>query len=216
MKYRHGQYQIDLLYHRFFPTITGMRYRKELLRNDARRRRVLLSADEIAGNSLRICMRLMPLLRGCDPVMLFASKPQEVDTRRLIQLLIAAGARVVVPIIEQETRTLRLSYLPDPSVLVPSTFGVPEPIGHEVPARREELRIAVVPMLAFDRSGNRLGYGAGYYDRFLQSIPSLVTIGVAFSCFEMPAVPGDGRDVRMALIVTEKELIVPARERAGD
>ncbi len=185
-----------------------MNNRKEALRNEARRRRTLLSPAEIAEKSLRICTRLLPLLRGCGPVMVFASKPQEVDTHRLIGTLISDGVRVVVPIIEQETRTLRLSYLPDPSVLVTSTFSVPEPIGNELPARKEDLAIAIIPMLAFDRRGNRLGYGAGYYDRFLRSAPSLVAIGVAFSCLEMPAIPGDGHDVRMDMVVTENELIV--------
>lgn len=188
-----------------------MQHPKETLRNEARRRRSLLSSVEIAEKSHRICTRLLPLLRGCGPVMVFASKPQEVDTHRLIRTLVADGVRVVVPIIEQETRTLRLSYLPDPSVLVTSTFSVPEPIGNELPARKEDLAIAVVPMLAFDHRGNRLGYGAGYYDRFLQSAPLLVTIGVAFSCLEMPAIPGDDRDVRMGIVVTENEIIVPDR-----
>ncbi len=188
-----------------------MTVRKEVLRDEARRRRLLLSGEEIAGKSLRICARLRPLLRGCGPVLVYASKPQEVDTRSLIASLIANGVRVVVPIIEQQNRTLRLSYLEDPSVLVPSTFSVPEPIGKEIPARKEDLVIAVVPMLAFDRSGNRLGYGAGYYDRFLMSAPSLPTVGVAFSCLEMPAIPSDERDVRMDLIVTEEELIWPVR-----
>ncbi len=174
---------------------------------------MLLAEAEISEKSQKICAWLHPLLRGCGPVMVYASKPREVDTHRLIESLIADGTKVVVPIIEQDTRTLRLSYLTDPSVLVTSTFAVPEPIGSEIPARKEDLAIAVIPMLAFDRLGNRLGYGAGYYDRFLKSAGSLVTIGVAFSCLEMTAVPGNNQDVQMDMIVTEDELIVPPQER---
>ena len=89
----------------------------------------------------------------------------------LIRHLLQKGVRVVVPIIERETRTLRLSCLEDPGDLVISTFSVPEPIGNEIPVCGEDLEVIIVPLLAFDRAGHRLGYGAGYYDRFLSSYP---------------------------------------------
>jgi 5-formyltetrahydrofolate cyclo-ligase len=139
--------------------------------------------------------------------MLYASKGSEVNTRPLMEALLSEGVGVVVPVIEKETRSLRLSYINDLSVLVRSTFSVPEPVGNELPARGEEIRTAVVPMLAFDRTGHRLGYGAGYYDRFLSGHQNMNTIGVAFSCQEVPLVPADANDIAMNMIVTEDELI---------
>jgi 5-formyltetrahydrofolate cyclo-ligase len=62
-------------------------------------------------------------------------------------------------------------------------------------------------MLAFDRSGHRLGYGAGYYDRFLESNPHLLKIGLAFSCQEAQSLPSDAHDIRMDIIITEDEVI---------
>jgi 5-formyltetrahydrofolate cyclo-ligase len=141
--------------------------------------------------------------------MVYVSKANEVDTRGFIRGLLASGTAVVVPIIERESRTLRLSYLRDPAVLVESTFSVPEPIGSEIPARAEEIPVVVVPMIAFDRNGHRLGYGAGYYDRFLSCHPHLKKIGIAFSCLEVPEIPGDENDVPMDLIVTEEGIIEP-------
>jgi 5-formyltetrahydrofolate cyclo-ligase len=117
------------------------------------------------------------------------------------------GRRVVVPIIEKETRTLRLSYLRDTNLLVKSTFHVPEPIGNEIPAQASDIQTVIIPLLAFDRRGNRLGYGAGYYDRFLAQNPGVKKIGVAFSCQETDSVPGDENDVRIDIVVTEDEVI---------
>jgi 5-formyltetrahydrofolate cyclo-ligase len=65
-------------------------------------------------------------------------------------------------------------------------------------------------MIAFDRRGYRLGYGAGYYDRFLSAHSWMRKIGVAFSCQEVDAVPADENDVPMDLIVTEQGVVVPS------
>jgi len=177
---------------------------KAALRERAKEARLLLSPSQIAEYSRSITERLLDILDGFTTVMVYAAKAPEVETSGLIADLNRRGVRVVVPIIERETHTLRLSYLPDPSVLVPSTFNVPEPIGHELPARPEEIEAVVIPMLAFDAEGNRLGYGAGYYDRFLCRYPHPQKIGIAFSCQQAESIPTDQNDVKMDWIVTEK------------
>ena len=70
--------------------------------------------------------------------------------------------------------------------------------------------LLLVPLLAFDRSGHRLGYGAGYYDRTLDGLRAggaVLAVGVAFAAQEMPAVPVDGHDERLDWIVTERETL---------
>jgi 5-formyltetrahydrofolate cyclo-ligase len=180
---------------------------KQALRDAAKQRRRAIPEDEIAKKSARICAYLLEVIDGCDPVMAYVSKPPEVDTHPFIRELLREGRRVVVPIIEKETRTLRLSYLRDTTLLVKSTFHVPEPIGNEIPAQASDIQTVIIPLLAFDRRGNRLGYGAGYYDRFLAQNPGVKKIGVAFSCQETDSVPGDENDVRIDIVVTEDEVI---------
>jgi 5-formyltetrahydrofolate cyclo-ligase len=180
---------------------------KAALRQRAKEARFLLSPQEIAAHSAVITRRLLDLLNGFKTVMVYVSKFPEAGTEDLIVALNRRGVQVVVPIIERETHGLRLSYLPDPSVLVPSTFNVPEPIGHELPARPADVEVVIIPMLAFDAEGNRLGYGAGYYDRFLCRYPHPKKIGVAFSCQQAGSIPADENDVKMDYIVTEKEII---------
>ncbi len=181
-------------------------HRKRVIRTVAKDRRSQLPENHREDKSAAIATRVIHLIREDTTVMVYASKPPEVDTEALIRDLLAAGKRVVVPIIERETKSLRLSYLRDPSVLVRSTFNVPEPIGSEIPASAEDVDTAVIPMIAFDCHGNRLGYGAGYYDRFLEQHPHIRKIGIAFSDQQEPDLPHGPEDVRMDFIVTETEV----------
>ncbi len=176
---------------------------KQELRQRLKKERFAIPQDEREKKSKKICSCLIETIKNYSPVMVYVSKPAEVNTETLITGLIAKGHRVIVPIIEKETVSLRLSYLDDPSVLIESTFHVPEPIGSEIPARPEEVRVAIIPVLGFDRKGNRLGYGSGYYDRFLAKNPNIKRIGLAFACQEITAVPCDENDVKMDLVVTE-------------
>ena len=181
--------------------------KKTQIRDAARERRAEIAHGDIKNRSQRICDQVLEIIDGSNTVMVYVSKPPEVDTCTLITRLIDRNGHVVVPIIERETTSLRLSYLNDSSVLVESTFQVPEPVNHELPARAEDVKAVVIPMLAFDRQGNRLGYGAGYYDRFLCAHPKILRIGLAFSCQEFASIPSDENDIRMNLIVTENGVI---------
>jgi len=185
---------------------------KRLLRDRARKARFALGAEECDAMSQACCERLLGLLHPRRTVLVYCAKEPEVQTLPLIDALLSRGTRVVVPIIERETVTLRLSYLEDPGVLVESTFRVPEPIGHELAADVREVEAAVVPMLAFDAEGNRLGYGAGYYDRFLTSSPWIERIGVAYACQAAERIPADDRDAKMDWIVTNDAVIRCTRE----
>ncbi len=180
---------------------------KRALRDHARRVRSSMTPAQIEEKSKKISRKLGDILNGMTPVMVYVSKPLEVNTRDLISDLIAQGKKVVVPIIEKDTKTLRLSYLDDPTLLTESTFHVPEPLGHELPAEAAGIKAVIIPMLAFDRKGNRLGYGAGYYDRFLSANPHLTRIGIAFSCQETDEIPVDDTDIRMDVVVTDTRII---------
>ena len=178
-------------------------HEKVRLRNRLKDLRAAIPADERARKSMQICSRLSEMLIGYETVMVYVAKEPEVETMPLIRGLLERGTRVVVPIIEQETHTLRLSHLLDTSTLVPSTFNVPEPVGNEIPADPGELEAAVIPLIGFDSRGHRLGYGAGYYDRFLERVPDLVKIGAAFAAQEVDRVPSHHYDVRLDYVVTE-------------
>jgi 5-formyltetrahydrofolate cyclo-ligase len=186
-----------------------MRERKDSVRQVLRQRKDAMIPEARLNKSHRICRHLMTLIRNGETVMVFTSKEKEVNTKPLIQALFEAGNPVIVPIIVKEDVSLRLSYLRDLSALVPSTFGVPEPIGSEIPAAAEDIGTIILPMLGFERNGGRIGYGAGYYDRFLSKNPKLRKIGIAFACQEFEGLPVDENDIRMDVIVTEDGIVYP-------
>ena len=112
----------------------------------------------------------------------YVSLPYEVQTRRMIEAMRSQGKRVVVPMVSRGKR-LRLSELRDPArELAPGAFGVWEPLPEaRRPVSIRELDLVLVPGLAFDRRGHRLGHGHGYFDRFLARVPKTTpTVGLAF------------------------------------
>ena len=186
-----------------------MREAKNRIRQYLRQCKELLTPEERLVKSTRICRYLLDLISDGETVMVYTSKEKEVNTVPLITTLLKRGNPIVVPIIVKEDISLRLSYLRDRSVLVPSTFGVPEPIGSEIPADPCDIDRIVLPMLGFDRKGGRIGYGAGYYDRFLERNKRLKKIGIAYACQEVEHLPVDENDIRMDYIITENGIVYP-------
>jgi len=180
---------------------------KKEIRDALRHKKEMLTPDERFEKSRAICSHLMELISPGETVMVYTSKEKEVNTVPLITMLLSYRHPVIVPIIQSEDVSLRLSYLEDMMVLVPSTFGVPEPIGNEMPADGADVDTIILPMLGFDRRGGRIGYGAGYYDRFLAQYPDIRKIGIAFGCQEVDSLPLDPHDVVMDAIVTEEGVV---------
>ena len=186
-----------------------MREQKSSIRQILRERKDAMDPEDRLKKSTVICRHLMTLLRDDETVMAYTSKEKEVNTVPIIKTLLERNNPVIVPIIVKEDVSLRLSYLRDFAALVPSTFGVPEPIGSEIPARGEDVDTILLPMLGFDRTGGRIGYGAGYYDRFLEKFTDLRKIGIAFACQEIDRLPLDPTDVKMDHIITEDGIVYP-------
>ena len=184
-----------------------MREEKSRIRQVLRERKMAVTPGERQERSRRIGRHLLEQIAPGETVMAYTSKEHEVDTGPLIDALLQRKNPVIVPIIVKEDVSLRLSYIRTRSVLVPSTFGVPEPIGSEIPADAGDIDVILLPMLGFDRTGARIGYGAGYYDRFLAKNPGLTKIGIAFACQEMERLPLDPTDVGMDMIITEDGVV---------
>lgn len=129
----------------------------------------------------------------------------EVDTHLMIQSLLEHNKMVYIPVMNQETNELQHAALSDVDALVPNEWGVPEPVNQDnVPIISPN--IIIVPLLAADRNGNRLGYGKGYYDRFLASVSAL-KIGVVFDQFILNTIPVEPHDVPLDLLITESTTI---------
>ena len=188
-----------------------MRELKSSIRQILRHRKDSMSPESRREKSERICRHLLNQIRDGETVMVYTSKEKEANTANLITSLLERRNPVIVPVIVKEDVSLRLSYLKDLSSLIPSTFGVPEPIGNEIPASGDDVDTIILPMLGFDRTGRRIGYGAGYYDRFLAKNRKLRKIGIAFSCQEFENLPTDEYDIPMDYIITEEGIVYQDR-----
>ncbi len=137
-------------------------------------------------------------------VMFYVSKDYEVDTHKMIDESIAMGKKVVVPITLKEEKTLRPSELRDrEKELVKGHYGIHQPHEKHIrPVPLKEVDLMVVPGIAFDRSGHRLGHGGGYYDRFLEKAPPTVfTVGLAFSFQIVDELPRHDTDIPIGKVI---------------
>jgi 5-formyltetrahydrofolate cyclo-ligase len=180
---------------------------KTMIRNQLKSVRDALPFKERREKDYHITTHLRKFLQSYQTVFAYASKDSEVESFVIINSLLEDGKKVIVPIIQTSTKTLRLSYLKRIEDLKPGTFRVPEPLSADISVSAETIEIALLPLVGFDRSGNRLGYGAGYYDRFFEAYPDIPCIGLAYACQEIPVIPTDLFDRKMNWVVTENGFI---------
>ncbi len=136
--------------------------------------------------------------------MFFASFRSEVETGPMIRHALASGKRVILP--KVSGKELALFEIRDlDKDVAPGAWDIPEPVTSH-PAELAEIDLIITPGAAFDERGNRLGYGAGFYDRILSAFTG-TTIALAFEAQIVPEVPTDEHDIPVKKIVTEKRVI---------
>lgn len=167
---------------------------KQLLRRQMReaKRQHLEQLPQLSADVVSL---LRGRVAGCRVVMAYWPLPDEVDIRPLINELVANGTVVLLPKVVDDV-TMELRRYDSPTDLREGAFHIMEPIGEPV-ADDCRIDVALVPGMAFDAAGNRLGRGRGYYDRFLSHRPQLHTIGVCFPFQRVTVVPTDQNDIKV-------------------
>ena len=184
---------------------------KDSVRDAAReKRRRQTNKDE---NSRQIIKRLlaMPEYQSSGNVMWYVDVRDEVRTRHALPIALASDREIVVPYCDgDDLRLFRLHKIGD---LLPGAFGILEPrqeLRHDADRKVDpgELDFVVVPGVAFDRDGGRLGHGRGFYDRLLAQVDAETTlVGLAFECQIAAKVPISGHDVAMDWLVTQRRTL---------
>jgi 5-formyltetrahydrofolate cyclo-ligase len=147
------------------------------------------------------------VLRECAPppgavVSGFWPLGEEIDIRPLLIALHERGNAIVLPVTPRRGQALTFRGWQPGDVMVPERFGTMRPIG--------EIRtpdMLLIPLLAFDAAGGRLGYGGGFYDRTLLDLPGRLRLGCAFAAQQVDAVPIGPYDVRLDAVATENGII---------
>lgn len=132
-------------------------------------------------------------------IMLYSALPDEVPTQTLMAALVAQGKTVLLPRVINE-KDMELHRYTGPQDLQAGAYGIMEPTGERF-TDHEAIDVAIVPGMAFDTEGHRLGRGKGYYDRFLSHVPYLYKIGLCFSWQIVDCVPCDEHDIVMDEII---------------
>jgi len=191
---------------------------KRALRNEILTRRLMLSREANAEYSRRIAEHVagMPAFIDSSTIMAYWPFRNEVDTSLLVRAALASGKRVVLPRTIKQERRLAPHIISDAERdLRPGAYGIMEPLPDLPEAKPEEIGLVIVPGLVFDRAGNRIGYGGGYYDRFLPQLTRAAKVAVAFSLQIVARVPFDERDRPVDYVVTEDEVIDCRAERGA-
>ena len=138
---------------------------------------------------------LLDVFRMARTAMFYLSYDGEVDTREMIEEARLFGKRIVVPVCIRESCSIRPALLRPEGVLTKGPYGIREPAAKSF-VDIKELDLVIVPGVAFDKDGNRLGRGKGYYDRFLKTLKEdTYTIGLAFDFQILPSLPVTETDI---------------------
>ena len=181
------------------------------------RKRILGARDRLSGNerhekSISVMHNFwsLPERQQWSTLFIYVNFRSEVETMELIKRCLELGIRVAVPLVEASTASMIPLLIEDPEKdLVPGYYNIPEPDPQKT-LRVEPSRIdaAVIPGSVFDIHGGRLGYGGGYYDRFLvNDAPQARRIGFAFELQVVDKVPLEPHDQPLDILITEKRIV---------
>jgi len=182
---------------------------KALLRKMYSQKRAALSENEMESLSLNIANKCLELpIWNYSNYHIFLSIPEkgEINTEYLLHILQGKDKNLIVPKTNLETQTLSHYLLTDNTTLKENKWGIPEPVDG-IPFPEGKIEIAFVPLLAFDKKGNRVGYGKGFYDKFL-SLTNEKTLKIGLSFFEAEEneIPIEVTDVPLNFCVTPEKI----------
>jgi|AntRauTorcE11897_2_1112592.scaffolds.fasta_scaffold06080_2 5-formyltetrahydrofolate cyclo-ligase len=183
--------------------------KKHELRKKLLERRSSIPEGEYLQKSSQICERLSELevFKQTQTIHCYVSMNdrREVNTHPLLKQMLASDKKVVLPITQTETGILRHVYLEKFEALNKNKWGVLEPVNGEE-AVIEKLSLVIVPMVGGDNQKNRIGYGKGFYDRFLKQV-DCPTVGLLFNECLVQKIPVEPFDVSLGKIITEDQII---------
>jgi 5-formyltetrahydrofolate cyclo-ligase len=181
---------------------------KAVIRREAQARRDALPPDLRAAAAQAIAARPFPVpVRPGAIVSGFMPVKSEINPLPLMRVLAESGAQLALPAVTGRGQPLIMRAFAFGEALAPGVWGIREP---KPDAPEVFPDIVIVPLLAFARSGHRIGYGAGYYDMTIAALRAkkrILAVGIALAAQEITSVPTTPRDARLDLVLTEREIL---------
>jgi 5-formyltetrahydrofolate cyclo-ligase len=185
---------------------------KQKIRTELLSKRNALDEEFIAKSSLEIFQRVQDfdLYRRSKTVLFYLSCGSEVRTTKMIEAALEAGKRVVVPAIADIKNSnmvaVEISKISDASTRV---LGIRQPEVNKFKiVLQGEIDLAFIPAIAFDTKGFRLGYGKGFFDRWLKGILANRTVGLSYDFCVIDQIPKESFDVPVSVIITQKKTLI--------
>ncbi len=174
---------------------------KQELRQLIRQRKRHFSQQELEEMSLSVITRLLehPQVKAAQTLLLYYSLPDEVDTRRLVETLYLQGKTVLLPVVIDNSQ-MELRIYQGVDSMRCGAYGIAEPTG-ECFCAYKDINLAIIPGMAFDADGHRLGRGKGYYDRFLAHLPDCYKIGICFDFQRVAHIPTQPTDIAVNEVI---------------
>lgn len=191
--------------------IPPIKQKKDTLRSQYKEIRKALPKEEKEARDLAVCniAKNLASFRFSEYVLLYAALPDEISLTCLAAEALRRGKKILYPRCCKEERTMTYHFVSSPDELYPDSYGICEPSPDSPALDIKKLSgnaVCFVPGLLFDREGYRLGYGGGYYDRFLSEFRGN-RIGVIYSDFIIDEVPRGRYDLQMDALLTENNVI---------
>ena len=174
---------------------------KSSLRQHYRALRDAIAADSRDERSAEIARLVLTIgrLEHAGSIFIYVSAGSEVGTHGLIAELLRQGKTVAVPRVMTAQGVMQPIVIQSLDDLAPGRFGIPEPTTHDVLTTTPD--VAIVPGMAFTRTGERMGQGGGYYDRYLHQHPAAYKVGLCFSEQLADALPCEAHDALMDEVI---------------
>lgn len=188
--------------------MTPIKKEKDAIRKDCSDKRNAIDKEIHKSMDEKICQTATSLVsfRYADIILLYAPIKSEIDVMPIFHEAIRQGKRVAFPRCNVEERTMKFHFVSSEDELSPCAYGIREPSEDAPvydPSEERGGAVCYVPGLAFDAYGYRLGYGKGYYDKFMHTFNGC-TIGVVYSEFILPSLPKGRFDKHCDVMLTEK------------
>ncbi len=146
-------------------------------------------------------------IKNAENILLYAAVGSETDTFELMERLLNLQKKIALPKCH-ENGIMTFHYINSADELITGKYNIPEPPESAPSLIMTDKAVCIVPGLAFTESGARLGYGGGYYDRFIALYPQLYKIGLTYEAMIFPELPTLPHDLKMDAIVTEERMVL--------
>lgn len=200
------KYLKDIIYNNILDRSVDINMNKDHLRKKFIEIRRLITDKDIKSHIIMDNILTLPCLQAAKTIAMYSNLPSEVRTAELTRYLLKCGKEVYYPkVLGGDMEFYRINDISD--VIVKGSLGIKEPTYDEKNRLdKNDLDIVIMPGICFDKSGNRIGFGKGYYDRYLKETKNVCKIAICFEeqLLDKSAIDSEEHDIRADIIVTDK------------